>query len=69
MWCRGVLAARGSAGAGGALLVEVVEDIVFTSPYDKTIFLELFEQRCVVLNTTQGSTTNPATHADNAGCS
>ena len=59
----------GSAGDGGALLGEDVEDVVFTSPYDKTIFLELFERRCVVLNTTQGSTTNPATHTDSAGCS
>lgn len=42
----------GSPGDGGALFVEDVEDVVFASPYDKTIFLELFERRCVVLNTT-----------------
>lgn len=58
----------GSAGDGGALFVDDVEDVVFTSPYDKTIFLELFEQRCIVLNTTQGSTLNPGARADSAAC-
>ncbi|HEU4734683.1 MAG TPA: hypothetical protein VFT22_42625 [Kofleriaceae bacterium] len=41
----------GSAGTGGAMLVDVVDENEFVSPYDKTIFLELFEERCVVLNT------------------
>lgn len=59
----------GSAGDGGALFVDDVEDLVFTSPYDKTIFLELFEQRCVVLSTTQSSGLDPAATADGAACS
>jgi hypothetical protein len=41
----------GSAGTGGALFVDDVDDRVFTSLYDRTIFLELFERKCVVLNT------------------
>ena len=42
----------GSAGTGGALFIDDVDDRVFMSPYDQTIFLELFEGRCMVLNTT-----------------
>lgn len=42
----------GSAGTGGALFVDDVEDRVFVSAYDRTIFLELFEGRCVALETT-----------------
>lgn len=41
----------GSTGTGGSLFIDDVEDVVFTSPYDQTIFLELFEGRCMVLNT------------------
>jgi hypothetical protein len=58
----------GSAGDGGTLLVDDVEDVVFTSPYDKTLFLELLERRCVVLSTTQGSTSTPDARADSAAC-
>lgn len=47
----------GSAGTGGALFIEDVEDYMFTSPYDRTVFLELFEGRCMVLNTTSCSMT------------
>ena len=50
----------GSAGTGGALFIDDVDDVVFTSPYDKTIFLELFEERCTVLNTKMDSTPNEA---------
>jgi hypothetical protein len=43
----------GSVGTGSALFIEDVEDNVFASPYDRTIFLELFEGRCIILNTTR----------------
>ena len=49
----------GSAGTGGALFVEDVEGRQFVSPYDRTIFLELYQARCVKLNTT----TEPFTEA------
>ena len=55
----------GSAGTGGSLFVDDVDDRVFTSPYDKTIFLELFEGKCVVLKTTSPTSSanvEPATH-------
>ena len=39
----------GSSGTGGALLVEEVEDRTFTSPYDRTVFLELYQGRCILL--------------------
>jgi hypothetical protein len=42
----------GSAGTGGALFVDDVDERIFTSPYNQTVFLELFEGRCVVLKTT-----------------
>lgn len=41
----------GSAGTGGALFVDDVDYLMFTSPFDRTVFLELFEGKCVVLNT------------------
>jgi hypothetical protein len=42
----------GSSGTGGALFVSDVEDVVFVSPFDKTLFLEQFEGKCAVLKTT-----------------
>jgi len=44
----------GSTGTGGALFIDDVEDVAFRSAYDKTIFLELFERRCMILDTTTG---------------
>lgn len=41
----------GSAGTGGALFVEEVEGKQFCSVFDRTLFLELFEGRCVPLDT------------------
>jgi hypothetical protein len=41
----------GSAGTGGSLFVDDVEGVQFTSPYDRTVFLEQFEGRCVYLDT------------------
>ncbi len=42
----------GSSGTGGALFVDDVEGRTFTSPYDRTLFLELYEGKCVALDTT-----------------
>jgi hypothetical protein len=53
----------GSAGTGGALFIDDVDDVVFTSAYDKTIFLELFKERCTVLNTKMESNPNEASVA------
>jgi hypothetical protein len=50
----------GSAGTGGALFIDDVDGRVLTSPYDRTIFLELYEGRCMVLNTTPPGTATPA---------
>ena len=51
----------GSADTGGALMFDDVVERVFTSPYNRTIFLELFEGRCMDLKTTWPATagTNP----------
>jgi hypothetical protein len=43
----------GSARTGGSLFVSDVEDLTFSSQYDQTIFLELFEGRCIDLRTTK----------------
>jgi len=42
----------GSERTGGELFVDEVEDRTFISPFFRTIFLELFERRCVELITT-----------------
>lgn len=42
----------GSERTGGELFVDDVDDVTFVSPFARTIFLELFENRCVELRTT-----------------
>lgn len=41
----------GSTGTGGALDISDGEDHEFESPFDKTVFLEWFEQKCMYLST------------------
>jgi hypothetical protein len=41
----------GSTGSGSALDVRVTENRTFSSPFAKTVFLELFEGKCVALAT------------------
>ena len=46
----------GSERTGGSLFVEQVAHVAFASPFARTLFLELFERKCVVLTMTQPST-------------
>ena len=41
----------GSTGTGGALFLDDAQGRTFTSPFEKTIFLECYEGRCTWLNT------------------
>ncbi len=41
----------GSSGIGGALSVAQVKGVTFHSPFDRTLFLELFMRRCIDLET------------------